>query len=213
MGRFRVIVGPIFPKPVGGNFLSQISEGDEAVGRYRTKRLDNEGLLSNHHTRRLDSLRGVCGEQARIYRSMLNKKISTTDGMRLVFVLREVRCSLEAVAAVEAAEAEAAAAAKVVQSVYAPPNISITAIPSGLHFTESGRTKLDNGEQITSDDLRPFRTLEHQPTPAQKLTALEAELIEEIKPQTPEETRRIIELSKLSIEQLATMVDDLAAHS
>ena len=74
-------------------------------------------------------------EQGRVYRATINGLISTSDGVRLMVQLREIRCSLEAVAA------EAAAIAAAV-----PPNysmtVAITTVPSGMGFTETGRAKL-----------------------------------------------------------------------
>ena len=67
---------------------------------------------------------------------MINGKIKTADGMRLVFVLREVRCGLEAVNAAEIAQAEAQAVQIAARTDPTPVNIVVTEVPTG-HFLQS----------------------------------------------------------------------------
>jgi hypothetical protein len=55
---------------------------------------------SDAHPRRkvcLNSIRGVAMEQGRLYRAAINQRISSAEAARLTYILREVRCSLEAI--------------------------------------------------------------------------------------------------------------------
>jgi hypothetical protein len=136
--------------------LDQIIEMEAIPARFQVKRLDKGQLLCPNHTRRLDTLRGVVGEQSRIYRSMINGKISTTEGMRLIFCLREVRCSLEAALAAEAAEAAQAAATAAANATPSTVNINITTIPEG-------HSVLPDGSVVVPQDAS--RQIEHTPLP------------------------------------------------
>ena len=51
---------------------------------------------SGKHTAALNSLRGVRREQSRVYRLVVNGKMSSDEGARRIYMLREVRASLEA---------------------------------------------------------------------------------------------------------------------
>jgi hypothetical protein len=53
-------------------------------------------VLPPRNAMRLDSLAGVRGEMARLYRLCLNGKIESGELTRLVYVLKEVRACLEA---------------------------------------------------------------------------------------------------------------------
>ena len=53
-------------------------------------------LLSPRNKMALDTLVGVRGEMARLYRLALNGRIPTDELTRLVYTLKEIRCCLEA---------------------------------------------------------------------------------------------------------------------
>ena len=53
-------------------------------------------VLSPHNAVALDTLAGVRGEMARLYRLALNGRIRTDELTRLIFVLKEIRACLEA---------------------------------------------------------------------------------------------------------------------
>jgi len=53
-------------------------------------------VLPPHHTIALDTLAGVRGEMARLYRLGLNGRIRSDEMTRFVFVLKEIRACLEA---------------------------------------------------------------------------------------------------------------------
>jgi hypothetical protein len=84
--------------------------------------------LSPRNRMPLNTARDIFRETTRVYRLALNGKIPLDAATKLVFMLREARCGVEAVD-----EAEAAARAQIVDSE--PPvcvtSINITSIPSG----------------------------------------------------------------------------------
>lgn len=53
-------------------------------------------VLSPHNKMPLDTLVGVRGEMARLYRLALNGRIASDEMTRLVYTLKEIRCCLEA---------------------------------------------------------------------------------------------------------------------
>ena len=53
-------------------------------------------VLPPHHTIALDTLAGVRGEMARLYRLGLNGRIRSDEMTRFVYVLKEIRAALEA---------------------------------------------------------------------------------------------------------------------
>ena len=53
-------------------------------------------VLSPHHAIALDTLAGVRGEMARLYRLGLNGKIRSDEMTRFIYALREIRACLEA---------------------------------------------------------------------------------------------------------------------
>ena len=53
-------------------------------------------VLSPRNAMALDTLAGVRGEMARLYRLALNGRIPSDDLTRLVYVLKEIRACLEA---------------------------------------------------------------------------------------------------------------------
>jgi hypothetical protein len=128
--------------------LSEIVEIDEPSRFQTKKRLDKPaGLLSWHHTRPLRTLKDILSEQSRVYRAMINGVISTAEGTRLVFVLKEIRCTREAIDAAEAAAAAVAAAAEAAaastaqaqaKANAAPMAINIVAIPEGFYQQVDG---------------------------------------------------------------------------
>jgi hypothetical protein len=50
-----------------------------------------------NHTRPLNSLMAIASEMARVYRSTINGMISTSDGARLIYQLKEIRAAREAI--------------------------------------------------------------------------------------------------------------------
>ena len=52
-------------------------------------------VLPPHHSVALDTLAGVRGEMARLYRLGLNGRIPADELTRLVYTLKEIRCCLE----------------------------------------------------------------------------------------------------------------------
>jgi hypothetical protein len=52
----------------------------------------------------LDTLAGLRSETARIYRATINERIKSAESARLVYILREIRSSIEAEAAAKAAQ-------------------------------------------------------------------------------------------------------------
>jgi hypothetical protein len=53
-------------------------------------------VLPPHHAMALDTLAGVRGEMARLYRLALNGRIRSDELTRLVYTLKEIRACLEA---------------------------------------------------------------------------------------------------------------------
>ena len=53
-------------------------------------------VLSPHHAVPLDTLAGVRGEMARLYRLGLNGKIRSDEMTRFIYALKEIRACLEA---------------------------------------------------------------------------------------------------------------------
>lgn len=72
-------------------------------------------------TARLDSIRACRQEMAKVYRGVVNGRIHIEDGPRLVFMLREIRATLE----LEPIPTD------MPQSVH----ITVRGVPSGVHFT------------------------------------------------------------------------------
>ena len=132
--------------------MSRKSEENGLPVRYQAKRLDKGGLLSHHHTRRLDSLQAIGSEMGRVYRATINGLISTADGARLTFMLRERRCTQEAI------NAEAALA--IANAPPPPPakiNVSIVTVPHGTFVSKEQFQQMENGEFL--------QTIEHERVP------------------------------------------------
>jgi hypothetical protein len=53
-------------------------------------------VLSPHHAVALDTLAGVRGEMARLYRLGLNGRIASDEMTRFIYALKEIRACLEA---------------------------------------------------------------------------------------------------------------------
>lgn len=49
-----------------------------------------------HYKMSLDTLAGVRGEMARLYRLAINGKIKSEEMTRLIYALKEIRCCIEA---------------------------------------------------------------------------------------------------------------------
>ena len=122
--------------------MSRNSKVEVLSSRYRTKRIDQVELLSSHHTRPLDSLKGVRAEAARVYRSVINGKLPSCEGTRLVFILREIRCAIEA----EIAQAAIIAAAIPPQPTQV--TISIVSVPTNHFVTAEMAQQLSRGEPL-----------------------------------------------------------------
>jgi hypothetical protein len=146
--------------------LSEIMELEETPGRFKAKRIDKGGLLCANHTRPLNSIKAVVSEQARVYRAMVNSVITLNEGIKLVYVLREIRSSLEALNV----ETAAAVTNAPVQPP-APLQINIVTVPSG-HFLTAEQAAADykwEGE-LTKIET----TIEHQAAPEETSTAAPA---------------------------------------
>jgi hypothetical protein len=85
-------------------------------------------------------------EQSRVYRATINGIISTTDGARLMFMLRERRCTQEAI------DAQVAAAAAALPPPPSTVRISIGTVPSGCYFTKEAAEKLHNGTLLLENE-------------------------------------------------------------
>jgi len=134
-------MGLIFPFPAGGIPLSEITIVGPPLAK-TTKRLDKPpGTMNWHHRRPLRTLKDILSEQSRVYRAMINGVISTTEGTRLVFVLKEIRCTREAVDAAEAAAKAAADAAAIAAQTAAetsPMTVTVVTIPEGHYLQPDG---------------------------------------------------------------------------
>jgi hypothetical protein len=118
---------------------------------------------------------------------------------RLIYALDKTRACPESAITIEAAQAERAKADAIATKQAAPVTVNIAVIPSGMHLNEAGHAKLDSGEQITSDDLKPFKhtpLIEHQPAPRE----------EPREPQSAREAQLLAALEALPEEELARRV-------
>ena len=129
--------GQIIPNHGRSMSLIEAPEVEVISTRYRTKRRDKGGVWTSHHARPLDTLRNVPIEVARVYRAMANGKLSSSEGARFTFVLRELRCCLES----EALEAENAA--RKAPAVPSEVNVSIITVraDSKRRIPAAGRTR------------------------------------------------------------------------
>jgi hypothetical protein len=85
------------------------------------------------HSLRLDSVGGICREQARLYRLWVNGRIPAEEMTRGVFALGQIRASRESAIAIEAADKAKAPPA--------PGNVAINilTVPSGYFLSEAQR--------------------------------------------------------------------------
>ena len=82
-----------------------------------------------------------CPDRGRArHRAMANGKLSSSEGARFTFVLRELRCCLES----EALEAENAA--RKAPAVLSEVNVSIITVPSGCFVSAERAEQIANGE-------------------------------------------------------------------
>ena len=147
--------------------MSRNSKAEVLSSRYRTKRIDQVGLLSSHHTRPLDLLKGVRAEAARVYRSVINGKLPSSEGTRLVFILREIRCAIEA----EIAQAAIIAAAIPPQPTRV--TFSIVSVPTNHFVTAEMAQRLSRGEPLLPMiEQNPVEGIEEAQEP-QELQALQ----------------------------------------
>ena len=77
-----------------------------------------------------------------MYRATINGIISTTDGARLMFMLRERRCTQEAI------DAQVAAAAAAAPAAPSTVHISIGTVPSGCYLTKEVTEALYRGTPL-----------------------------------------------------------------
>jgi hypothetical protein len=110
--------------------------------RYVANRVDRGGLLCPNHTRRLDTLGAIASEQSRVYRATINGMISTADGARLTYQLKELRCTREAMAL------EAENATRKAPAVPSKVNISIVSIPAGCFIDAESAERISSGELL-----------------------------------------------------------------
>ena len=87
---------------------------------------ENEPILEPKHTRPLNSHRAIRQEMARVYRSCINGHISTGEGSRLIFMLREINAAL-------AAEPQTLTQLK---NNYVT-TVNITGVPRGVYLSKS----------------------------------------------------------------------------
>lgn len=137
-------MGSTFPYSTGVNPLSEVLEITGPPRSQTTKRLDKPPGTMNCR-RPLRTLKDILSEQSRVYRAMINGVISTAEGTRLVFVLKEIRCTREAVDAAEAAAKAASEAAAIAAAAQAQANaeatpmaITIMTIPEGYYQQPDG---------------------------------------------------------------------------
>jgi hypothetical protein len=128
----------------------------------------------------------IASEMGRVYRSTINGLISTSDGARLIYQLKEIRGVREAVNA-EAALAAAKEAAKAATEP-APFTVNIVSVPEGFYKQPDGTFSPD----------APGRLIEH--IPCEPVTR--AQPLEEFEPRTERERRLLAELEALSPEEL-----------
>jgi hypothetical protein len=88
----------------------------------------------------------------RVYRATINGLISTADGARLTFMLRERRCTQEAINA---------EAARAIANTPPPPpakiDVSIVTVPHGTFLSKEQFQQMENGEFL--------QTIEHERVP------------------------------------------------
>jgi hypothetical protein len=136
---------------------------------------------------KLDTIGGVAAEQGRIYRLAINQKIKTAEAARLTYILREVRCSLEAIPPTTPDQTTAFGIVSVPVNHFIRTVEEVSAAGSALvieHMpSESIPEKIDSAQTI-------------EPEPIAQLVP------QEIEPRSPEETQLLAELNGLSREEL-----------
>lgn len=140
----------------------------------------------------LTSIGDIIAEQGRIYRSAINGRIKPSDMCRYMFGLREIRCSLEALAAMPDGESTS--------------TISIVEVPSGAFIRHVDELSL-RGEALT---------IEHMPIEATSKTIDSTQTMSsenQIEPRTPAEARLLHELDDMTLEQLMQKARELVAQS
>lgn len=121
--------------------------------------------INVNHTARLDSLRAIRIEQARLYRAAIRGRLPSDEMTRLVYALKEIRSTLEA-----------EIAAKEIEAPTPIQEVRIRSIPSTYCIDESDPER-----------IRPMLAIEHEaaPEPIEQPIAQieEPELIDEIEPE------------------------------
>jgi hypothetical protein len=128
-------------------------------GRYRTrKRIDRPaGLLSTR----------VLSEQARVYRAVVNGILTPGEGAQMIFMLKEIRCTKEAIDA-----AEATALANAPKPPPPPTTINVLTVPSGVFINEETMQRLNE----RADHFTRTPLIDHVVEPAsESVVAVEPE--------------------------------------
>jgi hypothetical protein len=153
----------------------------------------------------------IASEQGRVYRACINGQISTSDGARLTYQLKELRCTREAI------NAEIAAAAAKAPAIPAKIDVSIISIPTNHFLSAEQSAQISNGEFL--------KQIEHERIPLSDYTrdaAAQAAADREINaaieaaaivppdapapreaPQSPEEENQVINNLKAEINELS----------
>jgi hypothetical protein len=126
----------------------------------------------------MNSVSGVLNEQTRIYRACVNGHLKPSDMCRMMFGLREIRASVEAI------PTEAA-------PTYRPPEIVIRPIPSGYGIDPHDPERLVPllaiehvaGEQV---EMPPRASLERGLKPFARAQTIEAEPADEGQQREPD---------------------------
>ena len=92
--------------------------------------------------RQTTALSSVATEQGRIYRLAINQRITSAEAARFAYILREIRCSLEAVPEPVVVEKP-------------PMTVSIVTVPEGHFFSENEMRKMSG--------MPPIHVIEHTP--------------------------------------------------
>ena len=101
------------------------------------------------HPVHLDTVGGVAREMARLYRLAINQRIKSAEAARLVYILREVRSSLEAIPLAPAADK--------------PTVVNIVSVPSG-HFVKHAEELSVCGMPLTIEHRPVLENMDSAPT-------------------------------------------------
>ena len=99
---------------------------------------------------------GTLSEQARVYRAVVNGILTPGEGAQMIFMLKEIRCTKEAIDA-----AEATALANAPKPPPAPVTVNVLSVPSGTFLDEATMQRLN--ERADNFTRRPL--IDHAATP------------------------------------------------